>query len=363
VRLLICAGGTGGGAYPALAVLQALHARKADVDTLWVGSEAGMEADLVKREGIAFKAIPAAGLHGVGLSALPGNLAQLARGYTASRKIVGEFQPDVLLFTGGYVAGPMALAARSVPTLLYVPDIEPGLAIRSLARFADGIAVTVADSQKFFSRKVMVTGYPVREGFSKWTRSEGRRALGLTDRLPVLLVLGGSKGARSINRALLASLPGLLQATQVVHITGQRDWDEVTAATSTLTASEKARYKPFAYLHEEMGAALAAADVAVARAGASVLGEFPLFGVAAILVPYPHAWRYQKVNAAYLAEHHAAVVVEDKALQIELPRLVQDLLENSGRREAMQSAMRSLAQPQAADALAGQLLELGGRRP
>jgi UDP-N-acetylglucosamine--N-acetylmuramyl-(pentapeptide) pyrophosphoryl-undecaprenol N-acetylglucosamine transferase len=344
-------------------VLQALLARKADVETLWVGSEAGMEAELVNREGIAFKAIPAAGLHGVGLSALPGNVFQLTRGFTASRKIVGEFRPDVLLFTGGYVAGPMALAARSVPTLLYVPDIEPGLAIRSLAPFADTIAVTTAESQKFFSRKVLVTGYPVREGLSKWTRAEGRLALGLTGQLPVLLVVGGSKGARSINQALISCLPAVLDVTQVVHITGQRDWEEVAAATANLTAIQKMRYRPYAYLHEQMGAALAAADVAVARAGASALGEFPLFGVAAVLVPYPHAWRYQRVNAAYLAEHHAAIVIEDKALQDELPRLVQELLQDSGKREAMQSAMRSLAQPQAADALAEQLLELGGHRP
>ena len=112
VRLLVCAGGTGGGAFPALAVLQALNARHANVETLWVGSESGMEAELVGREGVPFASIPAAGLHGVGLASLPRNLTQLARGFVASRRILNEFRPDVLFFTGGYLAGPMALAGR-----------------------------------------------------------------------------------------------------------------------------------------------------------------------------------------------------------------------------------------------------------
>src|SRR5512141_1640290 len=145
VRLLICAGGTGGGVYPALAVLQALSAKHPGVETLWVGGEGGMEAELVKRAGIPFTSIPAAGLHGVGLRTLPRNLLQLARGTAAARRILSDFHPDVLFFTGGFVAGPLAFAAHTrprsaggaVPTLVYVPDIEPGMALRSLAQFAD----------------------------------------------------------------------------------------------------------------------------------------------------------------------------------------------------------------------------------
>jgi UDP-N-acetylglucosamine--N-acetylmuramyl-(pentapeptide) pyrophosphoryl-undecaprenol N-acetylglucosamine transferase len=131
------------------------------------------------------------------------------------------------------------------------------------------------------------------------------QALHLDPALPVLLVFGGSKGARSINRALLEALPGLLPEMQVLHISGNLDWPEVEAARSALSTGEAAawaeRYHAFPYLHDEMGAALAAADLVVARAGASTLGEFPALGLPAILVPYPHAWRYQKVNADYLA--------------------------------------------------------------
>jgi UDP-N-acetylglucosamine--N-acetylmuramyl-(pentapeptide) pyrophosphoryl-undecaprenol N-acetylglucosamine transferase len=115
-----------------------------NLDTLWVGGEGGMEEALVKRQGITYQSIPAAGVHGVGLVTLPRNLAMVGRGVLASRRILNEFKPDVLFFTGGYVAVPMALAGASIPCMLYVPDIEPGMALKSLSRFADVIAVTTS---------------------------------------------------------------------------------------------------------------------------------------------------------------------------------------------------------------------------
>jgi undecaprenyldiphospho-muramoylpentapeptide beta-N-acetylglucosaminyltransferase len=361
LRLLVCAGGTGGGAFPALAVLQALRARHADVETLWVGSRGGMERELVKRAGIPFESIPAAGLHGVGISALPRNMAQLAGGFMAARRLLHEFRPDVLFFTGGYLAGPMALAGSRIPAALYVPDIEPGLALKALGRLADRICVTDSRTQSYFSRPVTVTGYPVRSDLLGWTKHEGRRALELDGRLPVLLVAGGSTGARSINQALMANLEELLEVAQVVHLTGEGEFESVTRATSGLSEVQRGRYRCFAFL-DEMGAALAAADFAVMRAGASVLGELPAFGLPAILAPYPHAWRYQWVNAQYLAEHQAAILLEDAALKDELLGTIKSLMHDRGRSDAMRLAMRSLARPEAADAVASQLMELGGHR-
>jgi UDP-N-acetylglucosamine--N-acetylmuramyl-(pentapeptide) pyrophosphoryl-undecaprenol N-acetylglucosamine transferase len=321
-----------------------------------------MEGELVKHAGLPYTSIPAAGLHGVGLRVLPRNLALLTRGMLASRKILRDFQPDVLFFTGGYVAGPMAFAGRRVPTLLYVPDIEPGLALKSLSRFADRIAVSAEDSQKYFKRKVIVTGYPVRPEIKAWTRENGRTALKLDDDLPVLLVVGGSKGARTINQALVPQLPSLLDKVQIVHLTGQLDWEAVETARNGLTSAQKKRYQVYPYLHEKMGAALATADLVIARAGASTLGEFPFFGLPAVLVPYPYAWRYQKVNADYLAQRGAAILVRDELLQVELLQVVKDLLNNPSKRMAMQTAMRRLERPRAAEAIAEQLLELGGDR-
>lgn len=361
VRLLICAGGTGGGVYPALAVQQAL-ASEAD-PILWVGGEGGMEEDLVKRAGLPYAAIPAAGVHGVGLRALPGNLVRLTRGVIASREILSDFRPDVLLFTGGYIGVPMIVAARGTPSLVYVPDIEPGLALKFLARFASRIALTTENARRYFPSEAptVVTGYPLRPELKGWERGSGQAHLKLDPERFTLLVTGGSKGAQTINRPLLAILPQLLAEMQVIHISGQTDWAEVEAAKANLPEDLAARYFTFPYLHE-MGAALAAADLAVSRAGASTLGEYPMFGLPAILVPYPFAWRYQKVNASYMVEHEAAILLENDQLAEKLLPTVQQLCRDPHRLAAMSQAMRSLAHPDAAQRLAALVMELAAGR-
>ncbi len=359
--MLICAGGTGGGVSPALAVLDALREADATLRVLWVGGEGGMEARLVERTGTSFRAIPAAGIHGVGVCRLPLNLWRLGRGYLAARRILRGFRPDVLFFTGGYLAAPVALAGRRIPVLLYTPDIEPGLALRFLVRFADCIATTTPESRAYFpaNKVVVTTGYPVRRSLAKWDRVQGRAALSLREDAPVLLITGGSRGARSINRAVLAHLPALLEIAQVVHVSGELDWPMVEDKAREVNSP---RYRAFPYLHEEMGAALAAADLVLSRAGASTLGEYPLFGLPAVLVPYPYAWRYQKVNAAYLVRHGAAVMVEDGELTARLLPTVRSLLEDPPRLESMRLAMKRLHQPQAATEIARQLLALGEGR-
>jgi len=332
------------------------------MEMLWVGGEGGMEASLVERAGIPFKSIPAAGVHGVGLKRLPGNLGRLARGVLASRRILAEFKPTVLFFTGGYVAVPMALAGRKIPSLLYVPDIEPGLALKALSRFATRIALTAPESRQFFPRKAktVVTGYPVRSGLAKWDKKSGREALGITGDLPVLLACGGSKGAHSINLALFEHLEHLLDQMEVIHISGELDWEMAQAAHAQLPERLAKRYHAHSYLHDEMGAALAAADLAVSRSGASVLGEYPLFGLPALLVPYPYAWRYQKVNADMLAQRGAALVIEDPKLKSGLYLTVEKLLETPEKLESMGQAMQALSAPDAASQIAAELLELAG---
>lgn len=353
--------------YPALAVLERLNAKFADVQTLWVGGEGGMEVGLVASvasaasAGITFVAIPAAGLHGVGLRALPGNLLRLVRGFFAARRLLRQFRPEVLFFTGGYVAAPVALAGRRIPTALYIPDIEPGMALKALTRFADRIAITAADSRQYFpgrDHQALETGYPVRHDLTNWDRLKAQAILGLHADLPTLLVFGGSKGARSINRALFAALPDLLAEMQIVHISGTANWEEAEVARAKLPPQQAARYHAHAYLHAEMGAAFAAADLVVARGGASTLGEFPVFGLPAILVPYPYAWRYQKVNADYLAQRGAAEILTDEELPEKLAPLVGELMQDVNRRQKMSAAMRALARPDAAVAIAEMLHQL-----
>jgi len=339
--------------YPALTVTEVLDKSRHQI--LWVGSEGGMEAGLVARAGLDFKAIQAAGVHGVSLAKLPGNLAKLVRGYQQSRKILKEFRPDVLFFTGGYVAIPMALAGRRYQSLLYVPDIEPGLALKTLAKFSDNIALTTPESKKWFSEKskMTITGYPLREDIKKWSKPEAQQYFGLDPDLPAILFMGGSSGARSINQAVVAILDQLLEDYQVIHLTGHLDWEPVQAAT--VNAGD--RYHPFPYLHE-IGAALAAADLAISRAGASSLGEYPYFGLPAILVPYPHAWHYQKVNADYLVERGAAVMIRDEELQFDLLPLIKDVMDNPAYLEHMSRAMSALSQPLAAERIAALLFEM-----
>ena len=360
--------------YPALAVLQALSEAgsqgQTDLTTLqvlWVGGEKGMEEELVKRAGIPFMAIPAAGVHGVGLKALPANLARLGRGVARSRRILSNFRPQVMLFTGGYVAVPVAFSAwlplRMIPrprSLVYVPDIEPGWALKALVRMADHVALTVEESRMYIPSRIpsTVTGYPIRPELANWDKPGARQTLGLQPDLPVFLVMGGSRGARSINQALFSGLPQLLKDMQIVHVTGQVAWPEVEHIRQSLPVDLVSRYQAYPYLHQEMGAALASADLVLSRAGASSLGEYPMFGLPAILAPYPYAWRYQSVNAQYLVERGAAVLIKDADLAKQLLPIVQDILFDSTRRHAMASAMRSMAHPQAAQSIAGKLRSL-----
>ncbi len=365
--------------YPALSVLKQIMSAKAESvqgaqvpaenasaeehQVLWVGGTGGMEADLVKREGVRFESIPAAGVHGVSARTLPGNLWQLGKGFFASRRILRKFHPDVLFFTGGYVAVPMALAARlsgQTKSLLFVPDIEPGLALKTIARFSDRITLTLDESKHFFPNHPtpVVTGYPLRPGMESWTLGEARRFFALDEKLPVLLVLGGSKGAHSINQAVATALPALLQEMQVIHITGKLDWQMIEQTRADFSTEQLNRYRPYSYLHDEIGAAMRLADLALTRAGASTLGELPIFGLPAILVPYPYAWRYQRVNASYLVRHGAAIQIEDAQLPAQILPRVHDLISDRDQLQKMSQAMISLAKPDAATKIAGLIREM-----
>ena len=357
---MISGGGTGGHDYPALAVVEALAA-----DSIrWVGSEGGVEQDLVKRAGVPLETIPAGGLHGMSPLTVARNLVRLARGLARSYRIVADWKPEVLFVTGGFVTAPVALASwlRRVPILVYLPDIEPGWAVKFLSFLATRIAVTAEASRRFLpAHKVVVTGYPVRQELvrARAHRSEAQTHFGLDPAAKTILVLGGSKGAQTLNRVLSKLLEPVLARWQVIHISGVQAAEEMQARREQLSDEHRARYKLFAYLHsEEIGLALAAADVVVSRAGASTLGEYPLMGLPAILIPYQFAWRYQKVNADYLVEQGAAVRLEAQDLEQTLWPTLESLLNDVARLTAMQNSARRLAKPEAAAGLALQLQAL-----
>lgn len=323
-----------------------------------------MEQALVERADLTFEAISAIGLRGKHPLAMAGGLWTLGQGYRQSRQIIHRFRPDVLFVTGGYVCVPVTLAAwrAGVPIVIYLPDIEPGLAIKFLARFADRVAVTAAETQPFFAPDLTtVTGYPVRPDLFAVVeagKAAARQRLGLADDLPVLLVFGGSQGARSINQAVTEAADAYLKVCQIIHVTGRLDEAWVQEKRSVLPAALQERYHVSAYLHEEMIWALAAADLVISRAGASTLGEFPAAGLPAILVPYPYAGAHQRLNAGYLVRHRAALMMDNVDLSEKLKETVLDLLTDTGRLEAMSQASRTLARPDAARRLAHAILEL-----
>lgn len=365
MRLLVCAGGTGGGIYPALAAVSELCSQGMSREqVLWVGTHGEMEQDLVPAAGLRLKQIHGGPIVGVSLRQSLPNAARLTWSVGTALRLMREFRPDVMFMTGGYMAPPVALAARmsGVPIGIYLPDVEPGASIKSVLPLARRIACTTDGSAAFVPpEKMVVTGYPVRPELRTAVHLPQAEALATFDLRPerkTLFVFGGSRGAQAINRALVAALPALLQEFQVIHISGTLTWPEVEQAAQTLSPALRQWYRPYPYLHNEMGAAFRAADLVVARAGASMLGEGPAFGLPAILVPLTFAWRYQKVNADYLTERGAAVQLTDETLAAQLAPTVTALLSDPDRLAAMGSAARALDIPGATTRLAGFITNL-----
>jgi UDP-N-acetylglucosamine--N-acetylmuramyl-(pentapeptide) pyrophosphoryl-undecaprenol N-acetylglucosamine transferase len=343
---------------------------------LWAGSPDGVEREIVKTAGIPYRAIQTGQLRGKNpLTALM-NAGKMIVGIRQSLDLIDEFKPDVCFVTGGYVCTPVAIACRlrRVPVLVYLPDMTPGLAIRWLSLLATRVAVSFPEVSAYFGDKAVVTGYPVRSELLEAAadRSETRRRLGEAlaivwdvaedgDPLPLLLVFGGSRGSLSINRAIWAALPDLLPFCQILHIIGTRDWPLYEDQPPVLSAHLARRYHPVAYLHDEMALALASADLAVARAGASTLAEFPLTRLPAILVPLPIAGNHQLPNARKLADVGGAEIIEDEALDRELTPRITALLKDELRRLQMGAAMATLARPRAAFNLAQELTQMGSK--
>lgn len=330
----------------------------------FIGAFGGMERKLVAESGLQFASyheVLAGPVHGVNPVRILFSLTKLKLGAFQALAHQLRIRPEVVLLTGGWANLPVALSARllRISTVIYLPDIEPGLTIKTLQHFASKIAITVPASARFFPLgKTVVTGYPLLNSRLAADRSRALKHFGLDPERKTLLAFGGSRGARNINIALLQQLPRLLDSgIQVIHITGEADWDRSQRQIGALT--ENPDYHPFAYLREEMGLAFAAADLALCRAGASALAELPLFGLPAILVPYPYAWRYQQVNADYLAERGAALRLNDEDMPERLYDTVFDLILDEARLNEMRARSTALANPNGARRLAALLRQIG----
>lgn len=354
--------------YPALAVAEAICANNPASELIFVGSISGYERQMVERYGLrmsAFEEVQAGPLHGVNPVRAAQSIAKLAIGTLQALRLLRRHKPQVVFSTGGWVSFPVTQAAwlLRIPIVIYLPDIEPGLTIKVLRSFAARIATSTPESAPYFNpKKMIVTGYPIGKRMVGHSRDEGITHFKLDPKRKTLFVNGGSLGARSINIALFDSLPQILlqDSVQVIHITGKRDWSRMESLIVDLDPSFKAHYHVFPYLNDDMGLAFAAADLVLCRAGASTLGELPFFGLAGILVPYPHAWRYQKVNATYLTEQGAALLMNDADMQSELVSTLNHLLfEDPEALDAMRTRSAALAVPDAAGNIAAILQQLG----
>ena len=333
----------------------------------FVGVVDGFERPLIERSGELFQSydqVQAGPVHGVNPLRLVSSLVKLAIGTVQAFRLLGARRPQVMLSTGGWVGLPLSLAAwlRRVPVIIYLPDIEPGLTIKALRWFANRIALTVAESEKYFPKqRTVVTGYPLRTEITLATRDIAINHFDLDPARKILLVFGGSRGARAINIVVGDILDDLLSdGIQVIHVTGTLDWERSQAQVGVL--SEREDYHAYAYLHDDMGLAFAAADLVVCRAGASILGEFPYFRLPSILIPLAYSWRYQQVNADYLAERGAALHMNEADIDAELLSAIRSLFNDEERLNAMAEAAEKLATGNGAEKLAALLAQLAQER-
>ena len=362
MKLVLTAGGTGGHIFPALAVLDAVLAREPATEVRFFGPDNRGERRMVESRGIPFEAVSAAGIRGRGPLQLARSLWRVIAGTFAAARKLRAFHTDVVFSTGGYASFPASLAARLLrrPLVVYLPDVAPGWAVRAEQRLATRMATTTEAALAHLPpNKTTVTGYPVRAEFFNLTREEARARLGIDPSTRVVLVAGASQGARAINRAVFDNIRQLATEATVIHITGEADAGEATTLKKSLEGSLVARYLTASF-RDDMPIAMLAADVAVMRAGASILGELPAAGLPAILVPGTFAGGHQRDNARWLADAGAAVVIEETEIET-LPGALLGLLADRARLETMRAAAQALARPRAASDIAAIICEVANR--
>jgi UDP-N-acetylglucosamine--N-acetylmuramyl-(pentapeptide) pyrophosphoryl-undecaprenol N-acetylglucosamine transferase len=290
--------------------------------------------------------------------------ARLAAAVPQAWWLLGRLRPEALFTTGGYLALPLVLAARArgIPTLVWEGNVLPGRATRAIGRFATRVAVSFPPTLDAFPTNSFISGTPIRS-FEGIDREAARRSLGLGADERLLLVFGGSQAVARMNAALAAALPSLLADWHVLHLAGDDGMAAAGAVRQSLPEALRPRYTAEPFLTDRMADALVAADLVLGRAGSSTCAELAAVGVASILVPYPFAGAHQRYNAGYLADEGAAVMVADEELVAE--RLLAEVttLRDDERRGAMAAAARRLGRPDAARALADELVAMAERQP
>jgi UDP-N-acetylglucosamine--N-acetylmuramyl-(pentapeptide) pyrophosphoryl-undecaprenol N-acetylglucosamine transferase len=367
VRLVIAGGGTGGHLFPGIAVAEEFLAREKGNETLFVGSEHGIEARLLPRLGLRHELIAASGIRGKGgLSRIKG-VIKLLCGYAQARRILKGFRPDRVLGVGGYASGPVVMAAKGLGFRCFIHEQNaiPGFTNKTLARFSDRVFISLEESAEFFPRgKTLLTGNPIRkEILAAFAKGGNPPALSGTPLFKRgeggdfrILVFGGSAGAHSININVVAALPFLSRLRErlaIVHQTGENDLAEVREAYRR----EGFRGEAVPFI-DNMAGAYHDADLVVCRAGATTVAEVTACGKACVFIPYPYAVDdHQRRNAEALLKKGAGFMILDRELSGErLARLVTELMENPERIAAAGRNAKNLARPDAARVIVDEII-------
>ncbi|MDD5434194.1 MAG: undecaprenyldiphospho-muramoylpentapeptide beta-N-acetylglucosaminyltransferase [Nitrospira sp.] len=304
MRVLIAGGGTGGHLYPGIAVAEEIYRQDRNSDVLFVGTQQGIEARILPKEGYKLETIPAGGIANKRIGAKLVSGVKMIRGFVKAMSILRRFNPDVVIGVGGYASVPMLSAAAILrfPTIIMEQNLLPGLANRMLSLMVKKVVVAFDGSKRYFKRNVEVLGNPVRRGIAGCPRKK-------TDEF-VIFVFGGSQGARTINKAVAESLEYLKKEAsgiRFIHQTGEKDFEWVK--DSYKKAGIPAEVKPYVYNMED---AYNRADIVISRAGATSIAEISACGRPAILIPYPFAAHdHQKLNAEYLKSMGTAEVISE----------------------------------------------------
>lgn len=362
LRIIVAGGGTGGHVYPGIAIVEALSSL-ASVEALFVGAQGGVEQGILERAGLEHSLLPGYGLRRASLARKLASPFMLAAGVARASGLVRKFRPDVVLGTGGYASATVVIASMvsRIPRVLQEQNSVPGLVNRRLSAHASLVLLGYVESRAFLPATVptRVVGNPIRR-LPRASREEAAKFFGLDPARPVVLVVGGSRGAHSINMAGADAAATLARScdVQFVILTGRADRVEAEKR-----AGDSSKVRILEYL-DEVHYAYSLADVAVARSGASSVFELALFGVPAIFVPYPYAAdAHQEMNASPLVRAGGALIIGDADLSGEmLTNALSGLLDDAPRRAAMSHAMRAWSKPGAAMDCARAILEIAKKK-
>ena len=370
MKIIVSGGGTGGHIYPAITIIRAIKARQPSAQFLYVGTGHGLESDIVPKEGIPFETVELEGFERhLALSNIK-RAGKAMAGVAKAARIVRRFRPDAAIGTGGFVCGPILLAASlmGIPSLIQEQNVVPGITNRILSKFVTRIAVGTREAARHFPHsKTVFTGNPIRPEVMTASREEALEAFGFDGARPVVLVSGGSRGARSINRAMVDVLLAAKDRPEVqfLHVTGKTEYEDIMErlrdAGVELTSCSHIRVEPYLY---NMPQAMAMADIAVFRAGATGLAELTARGIPAILVPYPYAAEnHQEFNARALEEAGAARMILNRDLTAEtLGSALREMLADTAALKAMGEKSRAMGRPRATEEIADLVLELAGSK-